>query len=871
MRLACSGLSSWIDEKVTIVTPSRLLAAVVYQQFTLQQLRLGRQSWERPFIMTVGGWLTSCWQEARYRREDLPTLLSTSQEHLLWKQVIRNDGVDLFDLDATARSAARAARILAEWEIPADGMHWNDGSDAPQFARWFKRFCQTLRRNGWITRAGLWQKLPEWIAHGVCAASGRVAFPVIRPAFPALGRTLAALGDRALTSAPVYASPAASVPAKSFESFPDELEFAARWARREFEHNSSRSIGVFVPDLAAHRALVYRSFQQVFYPGACRALVDKNFQGVQDESRVFRLDASPPLAAEPLVSGALLLMQLVLPRIPVSDAGAILRSPWIPAETIERPLRALADIELRRRRELDVTLREMEFVSRGCPQLAQIWKKVSRILDRKKLLDTFAGWSEFIGELLQSAGWPGDQEFGSAEQKAIEAWKHALSQFSALSLVSDPVSFEAALAELRLILRAGFEQGSVRAPIQVVDSSQSAGLEFDTALVAGLSEDLWPPSAFGSPLIPLKLQREHGLPGSSPHSLRFERQRLTASIFAAAPEVVATFSNRPSPLISEFVSNSTELKAWTGKTAWQSYKPALLEESDDSLAPCYQPSQNTRGGTSIIKAQSLCPFRAFAEFRLQAASIEEGCLGLDSRERGGNLHEALEFVWQKLRTRDRLRATPQSELEKLVESAAAEAVHRPQASPFGEIVASVEIERLKAVILDWLAVERERQQNFSVETVEEEKYFDLAGLRLRLRLDRIDRLCGGELLLIDYKSGELTARKLEGERPEEPQLFVYASSLEESVGGLFFGQLKAREARLKGISRTRHIAGTGNQVKKEEWDAFLLEGKRKVYRLAEQFRSGHAVVDPLKGACGYCVQKPLCRIHEAGQEAESEG
>ena len=129
---------------------------------------------------------------------------------------------------------------------------------------------------------------------------------------------------------------------------------------------------------------------------------------------------------------------------------------------------------------------------------------------------------------------------------------------------------------------------------------------------------------------------------------------------------------------------------------------------------------------------------------------------------------------------------------------------------------------------------------------------------------------GGELLLIDYKSGELTVRKLDGERPEEPQLFVYAASLEEDVAGLFFGQLKAREARLKGISKTRQIAGAGNQVSKD-WDAFLVEGKRKVYQLAEQFRNGYAAVNPLKGACDYCAQKPFCRIYEARTAEEAEG
>ncbi len=870
MRLACSGLSSWIEKKVTIVTPSRLLAAVAYQQFTLQQLSQGHESWERPSIMSMGAWLRDCWQEARYRCQNTPVLLSPSQEHLLWKQTIRNDGVELFDLDATARAAARAARILAEWEIPSDGVHWNDGSDAPQFARWFKAFDWICRRNGWTTRAGLWQQFPKWISREACTASGEIAFLLLAPAYPALQRLLAGLGERASVTRLTAAKRTTAVPAKSFDNFSDELDFAARWARHEFEHNSSKSIGILVPDLVAHRALVERAFQQVFYPGSCRALLDERVPGARAESRIFRLHASIPFAAEPVVSGALLLLQLAQSRIPIADGGAILRSPWIAGETIERPLRALADLELRKRRELDVSLTDMEFASRRCPQLARIWKKLYRILEREKPLATFAAWAEFIGDLLQSVGWPGDLELDSTEQNAVEAWKDALSQLSALSLVSDAVSFGTAIAELRVLLRADSERGSLQAPIQILDSSQAGGIEFDAALLAGLSEELWPPVSFASPLVPLKLQREHKLPGSSPESLRLERERLTASIFAAAPDLVATFCGRPSPLINKFVSSSTELEMWTGKTAWQSYKPVLLEESDDSIAPCYQPSANTRGGTSIIKAQSLCPFRAFAEFRLQATSLEEGCLGLDSRERGGNLHQALEFVWQNLRTRDRLRATPREELEQLVESAAMEAVTHPRSSPFAEIVTAAEIERLKAVILDWLAVERDRQQNFTVETVEQEKYFELAGLRLRLRIDRIDRLCRGELLLIDYKSGEQTVRKLEGDRPEEPQLFVYASSLEEDVAGIFFGQLKAREARLKGFSRTRHVAGSGNQVRKD-WDAFLLEGKQNVYRLAEQFRNGYAAVDPLKGACDYCAQKPFCRIYEARTGEDAEG
>ena len=148
-----------------------------------------------------------------------------------------------------------------------------------------------------------------------------------------------------------------------------------------------------IPDLAAHLASVDRAFQQVFYPGVCRALIDERFREASGESRPFRLGASIPLAAEPVVSGALLLLQLAQDRIPISDASAILRSPWLPGEADELSLRAIADIELRRRRELDVAHRDIEYVSRRCPRLAPMWRNLPRVVERKKSLDTFAGWS----------------------------------------------------------------------------------------------------------------------------------------------------------------------------------------------------------------------------------------------------------------------------------------------------------------------------------------------------------------------------------------------------------------------------------------------------------------------------------------------
>jgi probable DNA repair protein len=804
----------------------------------------------------------------RFAVPGLPLLLSTPQERVLWQEIIQRENRTLFDVSGMAAMAMRAARLTAEWHIPLHSEAWTEHEDASHFQRWYEIFRTKCRDNNWATRADVWELLPAWIAKRNRRAV-RTIFVGFDNPVPAL-RSLVE-SDPELFRLENFESvpPVNCVPATAFESFAEELDYAARWARAKFEEQRHQSVAVFIPNLQQHRSTVERVFQHVLYPAAALRPV---LGSTREKASVFHIAGTVPVADHPLIAGALLMLELARPPISVSDAGAILRSPFLAGAAEERNARALADVGLRRKRTLDASLRDLEWASRNCPRLAPLWSRINEVLSAKPSRAEFSYWSEFAGRLLKETGWPGDGDLNEEDQSAIDAWEDGIADLATLDLVSAAVTWDEAIAHLRELLPSGGEIGTWDSPIQILDATEAAGLQFEAAIFCGLSDDTWPPRVeYGSPLIPLKLQRACGIPGSTPQSARAERERLTRALFGAAPVLFATYLTGSSSALHGFEEQDKNLLIWNGKTPWESYLAVELEQLEDSQAPPFVADGVARGGTGLIRAQSQCPFRAFAEYRLRAHALEDGSLGMDPLARGTTLHKALELVWRRLKSSEALHAVSPSELQCLVRDAIHEAVRTDESSGLRRVLTAVERERLEELILEWLAVERARVQPFTVEFVEEKRAVELAGLPLDVRLDRVDRLKTGHALLLDYKSGKQTKGKLECPRPDEPQLLVYAATVDDRVDGVILAQLQARDCKAAGFTREKQFDRRTVEVKGRDWSKFLDDARQEVAEIATQFRSGWAAVDPSKGACEFCRTKSLCRVCENSPvEAETE-
>jgi RecB family exonuclease len=158
----------------------------------------------------------------------------------------------------------------------------------------------------------------------------------------------------------------------------------------------------------------------------------------------------------------------------------------------------------------------------------------------------------------------------------------------------------------------------------------------------------------------------------------------------------------------------------------------------------------------------------------------------------------------------------------------------------------------------------------------EEKASDvqIGPLHLSVRVDRVDQTAGGELV-IDYKTGRAATTDWLSDRPDAPQLPLYAVvSNAEQLGGVAFARLRVgKEMGWKGFAAGEGVLLKPDKLKSASFAAQVDEWREVLTKLAEQFAAGNAEVRPkiYPKTCTYCGQRLLCRVvGSAFEETEEE-
>jgi ATP-dependent helicase/nuclease subunit B len=833
--------------RVCVVTPNQRLSRALQAEFVAYQTASGLKVWEDADVLPWSAFLERCYEDALYSEPQasggasLPQLLSAAQAEALWREVLEGSG--LVALAEAAAECGRAWTLAWQWGIAGALEKFPGSEDSAAFARWARAYARRCEEGGFIDAARL-PELGEKILAKRPAALVLYGFDLVTPQI----ERFVALFPEVL-----FSHGEKKVPAGIKTSYPNsskELEAAAHWARARLEEGKSR-IGVVVPDLQQRRREVVRVFTRVMQPAAHLPARAAPAMPVP-----FNVSLGEPLAAYPVVDAALGLLVLSTQEIPWERASRLLRSPFIAGGESEAAARALLDARLRRRLPARVTLGRLVGFLEGSSR--SLFEKLFLLKTRSTVQSTHA-WAQHFSAVLEAAGFPGERGLDSAEFQAQGRFNEALGELSRLGRVLGEVSAERALAELqRLCADTLFQPESPVVPIQVLGVLESAGLEFDCLWVCGLTESAWPQGARPNPFLPVALQKKAGVPQASADGALAFARGVTEGWLAGAGEVVLSWPEKqddqdflPSPLLAGVPEGQVEMPA---SPAWQEL--VFASRKTENVPEIPRPLEQTqlRGGVRVLADQAACPFRAFARHRLRAEALEAPSEGLDSRARGNLLHILMAEIWKEVKDRAGLDA----DLAAVIARAAATAVK--EVGVEGRF-AELERTRLAKLARDWLALERQRG-DFTVVAIEERRPLKAGSLEFSGRIDRMDRLADGSHALIDYKSAkQLTPRMWKGERPDEPQLPLYALAATEDVGAVAYARLRTGGLRYMGYARAKDALP---QMTLHDWDSLRREWRASLEGLARGFAAGEARVDPKKGSatCRNCDLQTLCRVNE---------
>ena len=870
-----------LESGACVVTPGKRLAREV------------TESWVRhcgnndpivvtPRVTTVDGWLEQAWLHAVESGRLPPARLLTPQQDLaVWQQLIRGDLEERIGFSLTHPRAA-AQRAQAAWNklMMHDGaalkdlwsaFHYDD--DCRIFADWAHQYSTRLKELGALSRYGAYQQLlsvPVTERPPVGLFTVPDVPPLTRKALDHLASVTLLEPDRCHH---------ADMPVHSFLTRDDELFAAAQWARTSSTDAGAR-VGIVLLDMATDRNRLEYFLRQEF------DCLDARYNDLP-----VNFATGMPLASTPLFRDALTALEWEVRPLSRPQWLSLTRSPYLAFKDDSLMIPGLIQAQFRsgsHEISLESTLHiaARENVSSEVTGILRSIRS-SRIQMGVKNLDD---WAEVIRERLALWGWPGRQGLDSIEYQQFQRLDASLDALVSLSAVLPHQSYESALGLWRDCLAATvFQPKTPHDSIQVLGPLEAIGGQFDALWVCGAQQGVLPARPRVEPFLPPTIQKSLGMADIDEGALTEEGSTLLQVWLAGSREAIASFHStdqgllqHASALLSGKVYSSTT--SWFPPARWTGQLQLERAPEDESLR---LETPETSGGTSLIRDQAACPFRAFARHRLNLPSLQPTLMGISASERGAILHEALFRLWRQIESSDKLSALLSADEQDLVEAAVSDAMQHTESAceargyslreRAGSACWQLEQQVCVDLLRQWLRRERERSASFRVVEMEQNQTLRVEGLSLTLRPDRIDELEDGRRAVIDYKTRAPSRTRWLGERPQEPQLPLY-SLLDSSIQGIAYAELSATDpvqfvalgedlGLLKGDGKsleqqTRGIAAT--------WPELVAQWEASLQRLAVEFIAGAATVTPQPGACDYCDLASLCRINELSISADPE-
>ena len=820
--------------QVPVLAPNSRLAEVwVTQHFISSSPESGVIA--EPPVKTLSQWTESILLEAHMLAgEEFPATVNHQQQVALWELAVAADRQvrDENQIIALAGLARTAERQLRQWDVYVPEVAVNE--QFKSFLRWRARFKQSMKERSLATSEDrltvLIDKLPNAEFIKLPEQIKLFGFLELTRTEGELLRQLALRGvniERLPLDGNYEPGDCALL---RYTDFDAEVSAAAHWASDALA-DGARQVAIVVNDLDRNGIAVRHILEQHFH-------ADRMVSGLGMENAVFHIPTGERLLSQPVVADALLILELSVSGIkkpwPAAKISRFLLSPFLAAAPEEYIDRARLELQMRKDGLFEPSLDDIRrwLQLDKFKAIAPVLRDLLDGLDNQQASSTLAG---------QMAGWL--KYWGWAESLI----NHQLTKNSAsrlLKLIENlaflrPKTTAEALHLLNTLCRDTrlVTHGGELSPVQVLSPEAAIGRRFDAARVINMRQDNWPARPKQNGLIPAI---SWPLLGRATVEAEFDHaEQVTGLLKLLAPTVLFSWTDHDNgveiPASALLVHLGVPADAEVPPiTFWRRLYPeqntAQLEVRCAQPGLAFDPLENKPlpGGAGLFAEQAASPMAAYCHHRLGAQWWDLPGPFMDAAYRGQVVHAALEYLYSSAVYLDGVPADSQipAAVDKALEK------HRaPQKMTIPALAA--EKIRLRQLLTEWLSLERLRP-SFSPLSLECRELVDWQGFQISLRIDRVDKLENGELLIIDYKTGSTTTTGWGDKRLSNPQLPLYALLYEIHTGADVKG-ISLAGVRINGCV----YSGYGDEGI-QQFDRFRAFGGNK-YGLLRHFDSWQAL------------------------------
>ncbi len=704
-----------------------------------------------------------------------------------------------------------------------------------------------------------------------------------------------------------------------FDCFDDEVEFAAYTAKQIVESKKNENVAIVVNQLSVHLTDVYAAFSQVFQP-------EENKPWIPLTKPLYNVSAGFSIAEQPIVQACYLLLNLSKNRITLEDLHFIKNTDfiqWSNEKAMTQYFLHKLCLKGRKQYSIKFIISEIDKFEGSEFNLTKLKSRLEFLKNKPTKIDVIKNYQNIWRETLRLWGWGMDSDehtLSTTENKICCEYLELIHTTFEMNHLFDCISEKIALQYLNQVAtQKTFQLPSDRSQIHVLGVLEATGLEFDNLILIGFNSSNWPINNKPNPFLPSDLQKTLKMPGGSVEREYEYTKNLSEILMNSAEELIVTSSDENSDSTSSVSSLFSNFKLNT--TSLEISSPRIIEKNK-FLTPIAKykwianssltvEKERLHGGTSFLSRYANCPFSAFFVYYLKVTDFEIVESGIDARQRGVWLHDAMQLIWKKLQDNHRLLELDDGHLIELIEEKLQIKLNEIRGVlllSVSESIIMLEKEKLTKLILEWLIIEKNRD-NFKVKLLEKDVVLNLQGIDFAFRIDRIDTNDNGLLEIIDYKTGKVQVNDWFSVRPTEAQMPAYLLAFEnDKISSIDYARIKKGEVAQIGLSfdvlaskselntdekivkfessleshLEVNLEGEGNVTSKYfkikeksiisekifDREELKKQWRKTLERIAYGMTEGFAPVSPkdVNQSCTYCECRSICRIDEIQPE-----